>query len=55
MYNYFKDKYLTDIYDYLVKRNMLNSFIKSVVSEDKDYKRYIKLAKEYKNKHKSSK
>ena len=55
MYNYFKDTNLIEVYEYLIKNNMLDSFIKSVVKEDKDYKRYIKLAKDYKKKQKQEK
>lgn len=55
MYNYFKDTNLLEVYEYLLKNNMLDKFIKSVVLEDKDYKKYIKLAKEYKKQAKSNK
>lgn len=48
MYNYFKDTNLIEVYEYLIKNNMLDDFIKSVVKEDKNYKKYLKLAKEYK-------
>ena len=48
MYNYFKDTNLNEVYEYLLKNNMLDSFIKSIVLEDKDYKKMIKHLKEVK-------
>ena len=48
MYNYFKDTNLIEVYEYLLKNNMYDSFIRSVVKEDKDYKKMLKEAREFK-------
>ena len=47
MYNYLKDKYLTEVYKKLKKNNMYEAFIKDVVLETEEYKKLIeKLKKE---------
>lgn len=52
MYNYFKDTNLNEVYEYLKSNNMLDDFIKSVVLEDKNYKKMIKTLKELQKKSK---
>ena len=42
MYNYLKDKYLTEVYKKLKKNNMYEDFIKDVVLETEEYKKLIK-------------
>ena len=50
MYNYFKDTNLNEVYEYLLNNNMLDSFIKSVVLENEEYKKHKEKIKQLKNK-----
>ena len=43
------DKNLNHIYEYLIKNNMFDLFIKAIVEENETYKKMIKYAKTRKN------
>jgi len=48
MYNYLEDKNLNEVYNYLKANNLYEDFIKSIVEENKDYKKMLRNAKDFK-------
>ena len=50
MYNYLEDKNLNEVYNYLKANNLYEDFIKSVLEENKDYKKMLINAKNFRKK-----
>ena len=55
MYNYFEDKNLNEVYEYLKKLQLFDYFIETIALEKEDYKKLVNEAKNYKKDTKATK